>query len=147
MIREAEEKDFEYILDKGEELYVMAGSVVEYDRESFRETLTILKEADGAFLFVSDDGGLNGFCGLVIMPSLWNRNGLIAHETFFYVDKSARRGGIGKLLLNEAENAAREIGCASIVMTALDGSMPSTVGGFYRSRGYRLVERDFEKEL
>jgi GNAT superfamily N-acetyltransferase len=147
MIRKAEEKDFEYILEKGEELYGSAGSVVEYDTESFRETLTILAEADGAFLLVSDDDGINGFCGLVTMPSLWNRNGLIAHEAFFYVDKSARRCGIGKRLLEEAERAAKEVGCASIVMTALDGSMPSTVGDFYKSRGYKLVERDFEKEL
>lgn len=67
----------------------------------------------------------------------------VASELGWWVEPKYRLDGVGKDLLEAFEEWAKEQGCTSVTMVALDDELDK----FYRSKGYRLREWSYMKEL
>lgn len=81
------------------------------------------------------DGRIVGFCA--VQFSAWNRRAVLHH---LYVDGSARRRGIGRALLNHAQNFARRTGAWCLWLETQDINLPAI--HFYRAEGFRLCGLD-----
>lgn len=85
--------------------YAAAG--VEYDVETVTERTHWLID-EGIVLYAQDnDKNLLGLMLVMIMPFLMNKNVNTACEWVFYVDPDYRRGGLGAILVDEAEEMLR----------------------------------------
>ena len=95
------------------------------DRITQKEVEELLGK--GAFLLAETDGRLNG-CVYVELRGERSYLGLLS------VDPNLQQGGIGSLLMNEAENYCREHGSRfmDIVIVSLRDDLPA----FYHKRGY-----------
>lgn len=69
--------------------------------------------------------------------------GLIANELAWWVSPEHRSSGIGKRLVEEFENWAKDQGCSFISMSCLDDKL----GNFYEKQNYKLFERAYFKVL
>jgi GNAT superfamily N-acetyltransferase len=74
----------------------------------------------------------------VRMKFIWILNDL-------FVDREARRGGVGRLLMNAALNLARSTGAARLVLSTAKGNVPAK--SLYLSLGYRQDEEFDHLEL
>ena len=83
--------------------------------------------AKGAFLLAEADGKLNG-CVYVELRGERSYLGLLS------VDPARQQGGLGSILMNEAENYCREHG--SSFMDILIVSLREELPAFYARRGY-----------
>ena len=54
---------------------------------------------------------------------------------FLFVEESCRGQGLGRLLLEQAENLARQDGCKRVLLNTYSFQAP----GFYRRMGYELL--------
>ena len=74
-----------------------------------------------------------------------NNDDLVAMETFWYVAKEHRGGGIK--LLDAFEAWAKERGAKRVVMAYVFTSMPEVVKSIYEKRGYGPLEMHYSKEV
>ena len=61
------------------------------------------------------------------------------------VSKSARKQGIGTLLVRKLESYAREIGLKRVILTTLEAFKPAI--SLYQTLGYRLVSSILEESV
>lgn len=66
-------------------------------------------------------------------------DGITAYIYALYVDKEHRRQGIGKQLLETAENIARDKGHKSVVLDWESEETPRELLDWYMDRGYRVI--------
>lgn len=85
-------------------------------------------------------GGLGWIC----MPCP-NSGELQAQEAFWFVGREHR--GAGLKLLQAFEERAKSRGCTRLVMVHLEEVMPAKLERLYAARGYRLIERNYLKEV
>lgn len=149
MIRPATHSDIKEIARLGKLFHAEAGwgDVVEYVRSDTEKTLAHLVDSDDGILLVAEnDGEIVGMCGGLAHPVYFNHSHKSGQELFWWM-KPGLRDGTGRLLLEAMESTAREIGCKSWSMIALDKVNPELTGRIYRRRGYRASEHSYIKRL
>lgn len=99
--------------------------------------------ASGVMLIAeSDDREVLGMVGLAVVPGLFNRNVLGAHEVVWYVVPDARAAGVGRALLAAVPDACRARGAKACWMMALATSSPH-VGEAYAAAGWQHSETNY----
>jgi GNAT superfamily N-acetyltransferase len=91
-----------------------------------------------------DEERVVGIASVHVMPIL-ERDAPTARITAMVVDEDARRGGVGRALLERLEEVARAEGCGRIYLTTQykrEGAI-----AFYRRMGYEDTSLRFVKEL
>lgn len=94
----------------------------------------LASEKDHVLIAAYDDGDLLGCCMLVKEPEKQIRLRQMA------VRNNLQGKGIGKSIVNFAENVARDLGYKKIIMNSRDSSTP-----FFEKLGYRICSEPFEK--
>lgn len=149
MIRNATLDDIPVIAALGELFHAEAGwgDIVPYSREDTAKTLAFMVNDDNGILLVAErDGEIVGMCGGLAHPVYFNHAHKSGQELFWWM-KPGLRDGTGREMLDRMEETAREIGCISWSMIALDKVNPELTGRLYRRRGYRASEHSYIKRL
>jgi|694.fasta_scaffold144024_2 GNAT superfamily N-acetyltransferase len=111
----------------------------------FVKTWTNLLHMDVGVLFgLEKDNRLVGGLGAIRFPDP-NDGELVANELFWFVSKEHR--GHGLKLLDVFESWAADFGIKRVSMVHLENLSPKALNRLYRSRGYRVVETHYFKEL
>jgi GNAT superfamily N-acetyltransferase len=99
------------------------------------DVASLLATPDGAVLLASVDGELLACCHI-------ERHGAAAHFGMFAVHPPRQGGGLGRLLLAEAERFARDTWhCGAMHMKVID--LRSELMAWYERRGYRRTGEYF----
>ncbi|EAQ98747.1 GNAT family N-acetyltransferase [Congregibacter litoralis] len=94
-------------------------------------------------VFVAESGG--AVCGVVSchLTSLFHQDGSLGRITSFVVDEEHRNTGIGRSLIEAAEEFFQRAGCIRSEVTS--GEHRGDAHAFYKSLGYVEDERRFIK--
>lgn len=86
---------------------------------------------------VEDDLPLKvvGMIALLVSGHVFDQTIRFAHEVAWWVEPDDRKGGAGRMLLDAAEHAAREVDCAGVQMLLLQSS-PEAAAKVYANAGY-----------
>lgn len=115
------------------------------DPQSVNDLLHTLIDG-GHPLFVAKEGDVYiGCIGGTIQPFIYNSNELAATELFLWVEPEKREGGTADRLLEAFEDYAVQVGCKIISMCTT--SRTKFLGGYYESKGYKLVESSYMRIL
>jgi hypothetical protein len=148
-IRDATPDEAREIAEIGERFHSEAqwGDIVAYSVEDCQKTIRTLIENEDGICIVADDGGkIIGIAGGLVHPFYFNHAHRTGMELFWWVDPEYR-GGVGLPLFTALEDAARDRGCESWAMIALDRVNPDLTGRIYQRRGYRASEHSWIKRL
>lgn len=149
MIRPAGVEDIPTIASMGKAFFDEAAwsDVVEYVSEDCAASLLAMIEGEHGIVLVAEEAGqIVGMAGGVVCPLYFNRAHLSGQELFLWVKPGERRGLGGRLLI-ALEQAAKDAGCQSWSMIALDRVEPEATGKLYERRGYRASEHSYIKRL
>lgn len=118
----------------------------EPDEPGFRDFVTELSESDGGVVRVAEiDGKLAGaFCAL-ITSTFFSRSTPIFAMNFWWVDPGHTGEGIGKAMLEDAEDLAKGLDAAAISMGVM-WELPAAKG-ILETRGYTPIETVYVKEV
>ncbi|MEU8239125.1 GNAT family N-acetyltransferase [Actinoplanes missouriensis] len=92
-----------------------------------------LGDRASALFGADDDGSLVGIAALHITPLL-EVTGKFGRLAALVVDETCRRRGVGRLLIEAAEERARTEGCLFVEVTSSSHRVPAHL--FYEGRGY-----------
>lgn len=112
------------------------------------ETVTNLIHTliDGHILLLAEhDDRIVGLIGAFLLPWMFNRNVLTAHEVIWWVDESERRGSVGMELKQACERDAKDFGAVAIQMPHFT-HIPAA-GKLYERSGYEHTESVYLKRL
>ena len=148
MIRHATPEDLPAIAEMGERFHTEAGwaDIAGYSRGDCQASLKAMIEGAGVVLVAENEGRIVGIAGGVYFPLYFNHGHKSGQELFLYVEPGLR-DGTGAKLLTALEEAAREAGCQSWLMIALDHVAPEATGRLYKRRGYRPAEHSWIRRL
>ena len=149
MIRLATPEDIPAIAEMGERFHGEAGwqDIAAYSVSDCSQSLGQMIEGDiGIVLVAEDEGRIVGIAGGLIFPLYFNHAHKSGQELFLYVEPG-RRDGTGAKLLQALELSAKQMGCQSWAMIALDKVNPQATGRLYRRRGYRAAEHSWIRRL
>ena len=149
MIRTADVADIRAIARLGKAFHAEAGwaDIAGYSIDDCAASLAGMIESDDAIILVAEENGaIVGMAGGVMFPLYFNAAHRSGQELFWWVEPSFRRG-VGAALLTALEVEARERGCSSWAMIALDKVNPEATGRLYRRRGYRAAEHSWIRRL
>jgi ribosomal protein S18 acetylase RimI-like enzyme len=137
-VREATAKDVETIHALAGELAEVVGDSSPA-LEAVRARLSELLEEPRARVLVAEgeDGAVVGVASLWIKPDLAHGDTVVEVPTLV-VAEGSRRGGVGKLLMEEIQKLAAENDANLIELVATPGNVPAR--DFYKSLGF--VETD-----
>lgn len=147
MIREALASDIPEIARLGALFHAQAGwDEIEYSAEDCAASLEVFM-ASGAFIcLVAETDKIVGMASGVVSPAYFNLTHKSGEELFWWVaDEAPNMTGIR--LLDALEKAARERGCDTWQMKALDRLNGERMTALYTRRGYRPSEQTFIKRL
>jgi len=118
---------------------------LEYAHKAFGD---IVRKGFGEIFILEDDETKEfiGAMGCLKAPCLHSGK-LMAIELFWYVTPKYRQGGKGLDLWYAFENWAKEQGCQQMAMIHMADSMPDILEKLYISRGYRLLEKHYVKDI
>lgn len=137
-IRDAREEDawqiVELIADLGHAMTI----------EAVRERIEMLGRSDQPQIVAARDDQLLGLCGLHIMTAI-HRPYPVGRITILEVAPELRGQGIGRALVEAAEQRLREAGCGLIEVTSNERLVEAH--GFYRRLGYDHTSKRFAKPL
>lgn len=138
MIRDATEHDIPWLLEVGERFASRANlsETVKLDLPSLENTLRFL--IDQGILIRGEHGTIGG----MVFPHPFNANVKCASELFWWSE-----GREGLLLLSAFEASAKALGASLSAMIALQAVEPERTAKVFLRRGYRLLERQYIKEL
>lgn len=146
MIREANEQDFDEIVDLSSEFWTHSP----YHKEEFirSDVLEKVKQCfDESLLAVIDVGGVVGFCAGLTLPLLANNVIKAGIEIAWYIDPNHRGNGNGKALKIFMENLARKQKVKYWCMVSMETSMPAVIEKMYVNSGYIKTETTYMKAL
>ncbi len=116
----------------------------EVDEKAVRKNLSRLKKAGELPLVASEDKNVVGLCGVHRMVAI-HRTAPVGRITILVVDDKAQGRGIGRMLVDAAEQWCRKQGCALVEVTSNDRLGPAHA--FYRHMGYERTSLRFCKTL
>ena len=147
MIRRAEMSDLDAIVAMGERFYrgTSYARWASFCPESARLLGEMLIE-EGVVLLADGPVRPVGMVGLAVVPFMFNRSSLAAHEVFWWVEPEARGGLAAWRLLKAVEPACAEMGCSAIQMNLL-GDSPEIASSMYLRAGYLHTETSFTKMI
>ncbi|QCR34390.1 GNAT family N-acetyltransferase [Lysinibacillus sp. SGAir0095] len=97
-------------------------------------------------LVADDEGKVVGMIGFHT-GVLYSEDGIYARIIALVVDANYRNKGIGKLLLSEAENYARNLGATGIGLNSGNRAERVHAHQFYKNMGYVAKSTGFAKSL
>ena len=148
LIRKAEHRDTEQVLALINEFYYE--SLREYDLSFTVETLkeTIANFIDNHVGLVAErEGKIVGVIGGLISRSIFNKDEVVGQEAIWYMSKDERKGSLGIRLMKAFERTCKEKGAKFIVMIHMSNLLAKSLGRFYSSMKYKLMEVQFIKEV
>jgi GNAT superfamily N-acetyltransferase len=116
----------------------------EIDEKSVRRNLTALKKTDETPLVATLDKEVVGLCGVAARVMI-HREAPIGRISPLVVDEKAQGHGIGRMLVEAAEDWCRERGCKLVEVTSNDRR--TAAHAFYRHMGYERTSMRFAKTL
>ena len=144
-VRGAHDSDLDALISLLEEIMAHHG-VPRPARGSLTRTLRSILTSDSHLFLVAESGGsIIGMCALVFTVSTWSAGPVCEIQDVIVTDES-RGAGAGRLLLEAAEDVARERGCVRLFLHA----EPANLGAhaFYRSLGLEeKTSLHFERSL
>ena len=148
VIRLAAQEDLPELFRMGREfLSCTAFAHVPFDEATFANLCLGLINGGGVILVAENGASLCGMIAMVAFPHYFNASVKAAQEFFWWVDPESRGNGVAIRLLGAAEDWAREQGCATVHMLALDALNGDEVSALYARRGYSPLERTFVRSL
>ncbi len=103
---------------------------------------------DKAVLLVGEgQDGVVGMAGALAYPNWLDVSQLTAQERFWWVDPLHRGSLLGTELRKGLEGWARDKGCLTMQMGALETLRPDTLAKVYARKGYAPMEQTFCKRL
>lgn len=141
-VRLANTGDVPELLRMSRDFYQASGyeDIGEFNEDAMRTTLSQLM-VSGSLLIA--DGAMIGF---LVFPAFMTGT-LVAQELFWWVDKDKRELGIGKTILETAEEQAKAMGASHMLMLCLDDLDPEKAANIYGKMGYKARERTFMRAL
>jgi ribosomal protein S18 acetylase RimI-like enzyme len=136
-VREAATEDVETIHALAGELAAVVGDSPPSLKAVRARLSELLEESRARVLVAENDAGIVGMASLWIKPDLAHGDTVIEVPTLV-VAESSRRGGVGKLLMEEIQKLAAENDANLIELVATPGNVPAR--DFYKSLGF--VETD-----
>lgn len=106
--------------------------------------LAQVEDPEHCHLVAEEDGKVSGFLSLVFRPRL-NHTSPQAWVPDLIVDPAARRNGIGRLLVEEAESRSRARGCDNLTLES--GYQRAEAHHLYRRCGMSDTGKQFTKGL
>lgn len=148
-IREAVAADLEHVLALARNFFAATSyaDIIDFDDQSFIGTFNHLIQGGGVCLVGEMDGQILGFTGAMAYPFYFNANHKTGQELFWWVEPQARGSGLGSHMFKALEQWARDQGCKTFSMIALDSLRPEAVAKVYRRSGYLPSEHSYIKEL
>lgn len=149
MIRAATVKDCRIIAELGHRFHREAawGDICDYKVSDCQKSLEAMCGLPDAILLVAEeDGEIVGMAGGLVSPLYFDHAHKTGQELFWWIKPTAAPGTGGRLL-EAMEQAARDRGCSSWAMIALDKLNPDKMARLYRLKGYRASEHSFIKRL
>ena len=146
LLRPANTSDIPQILANGKTFATSAYPGIPFDEETFFGCVMQMMN-DGLLIVAEENGEHFGGVGAIKGPLFINTSVSIAMERFWWVKPEHRASGIGRDLLKALEAAAKEQGCARVLMIALHNDELPFVDGFYKKFGYAPMEHFYAKVL
>ena len=137
-VREAKPSDAERLTEL---IRTLGHDVSEKD---VRKNLGKLKKLGELPLVAVDNKNLVGLCGVHRMTAI-HRSAPVGRITILVVDGEAQKRGIGRMLIDAAEQWCRDKGCALVEVTSNDRL--GRAHAFYRHMGYERTSIRFCKTL
>jgi GNAT superfamily N-acetyltransferase len=144
-IREATETDLPRVVELLAHGALVDGKEDGGDLAPYRAALAEIARGDGAVLVAEVDGVVVGVCQLIVFRHLQARGGRCAEVESVHVHPDYRRNGIGGILMREAVQRARRLGCYRIQLTS-NNARPDA-HRFYRALGFEDSHHGFKLVL
>jgi GNAT superfamily N-acetyltransferase len=138
IVREAAPEDAEQLVD------LIAQLDHRVTAAGIRQRIHELGSQDLRQLVAVDGEALVGLCGLHRMTAI-HRERPVGRITILVVAHKARGSGIGRLLMNAAEQRLRAAGCGLVEVTSNDRL--AAAHEFYEHLGYQRTSKRFAKEV
>ena len=116
----------------------------EIDEKSVRKNLTVLKKLGALPIVATLDKAVVGFIGVSKMLTV-HRPAPVGRMSVLVVAEEAQGTGIGKMLVEAAEQWCRKAGCQIVEVTSNDRR--GKAHAFYRHLGYERTSMRFMKKL
>jgi GNAT superfamily N-acetyltransferase len=116
----------------------------EIDEKAVRRNLKALKKSDETPLVATLDKQIIGLCGVSARPVI-HRGAPIGRISPLVVAEEAQGHGIGRMLVETAEQWMRKRGCKLVEVTSNDRR--TAAHSFYRHMGYERTSIRFAKQL
>jgi len=114
------------------------------DAAGVRKRLEQLHSDDLPQLVAVEDGEVIGLCGMHRMTAV-HRQRPVGRITILVVSEAARGKGVGRLLVDAAEERLRAAGCGLFELTSNDWLVEAH--RFYQQAGFSATGKRFAKEL
>jgi ribosomal protein S18 acetylase RimI-like enzyme len=147
--RQATPSDTPQILSLLEEIMRLHG-VAPPDARPLTATVTAILATDDHLLLVAQEHGrLIGMCALIFSLSTWSAS-LVCELQDVVVTQAYRSSGVGRDLIQSAEEIARARGCSRLFLSAESWNLDAQA--FYRKLGlaektYLYFEQDLRRDL
>ena len=106
----------------------------------------ISNHADYKTLIALEGHEIVGMVGVTKNYS-YEQNGIFARVVALVTKSAYRRSGVGKCLIEAAENWAREIGAAKLLVNCGNREERTTAHSFYKNFGYEIKSSGYVKGL
>lgn len=147
MIRGVYPSELPELVEGGKEFFAEADIPGGFEPEYFVRRWTGLI-GDGTARVLGaygEDGKIRGALGWLLHPGLYNSI-LVATEGFWFTLRRYRGSSDSIRLLDRFEKDARAAGAKRFAMIHLMTLNPEQLDAFYQRRGYKLIEKHYEKE-
>jgi GNAT superfamily N-acetyltransferase len=145
VIRPAEEADIETMVALFAHGSLEAGKEDPSDLGPYRAAFREIAQGPGALLVAEVDGRVVGVCQLIVFRHLQSKGGLCAEIESVHVHPDLRGRGIGSILMADALERARGLGCYRVQLTS--NNQRPRAHRFYEGLGFASSHQGFKLTL